>query len=177
MHELNEKLKFLSQNAVNILKKMCFKNDFAKNPASDQKIDALLSDKYRDYYDVFDWKKVNELLPHCQYNHQIKLTDEGIPLQSKIYPLSGYKLQKMKEYIAKNLKKDFIESSKALYSTPILFTLKANGDFQFCVDYQGLNTIIKCNHYLISLINEVLAWVLNCKYITQVDIIAAFNKL
>ena len=33
--ELNEKLKFLSQNAANILKKMCFKNDFVENPASD----------------------------------------------------------------------------------------------------------------------------------------------
>ena len=33
--ELNEKLKFLSQDAVNILKEMCLKNDFAENPASD----------------------------------------------------------------------------------------------------------------------------------------------
>ena len=54
MHKLDEKLKFLSQDAVNILKEMCFKNDFAENPASDQKIDALLSDEYRDYHDVFN---------------------------------------------------------------------------------------------------------------------------
>ena len=33
--ELDEKLKFLSQDAVNILKEMCLKNDFAENPASD----------------------------------------------------------------------------------------------------------------------------------------------
>ena len=52
--ELNEKLKFLSQNAVNILKEMCFKNDFVENPAFDQEINAFLSDKYRDYCDVFD---------------------------------------------------------------------------------------------------------------------------
>ena len=54
MHELNEKLKFLSQNAANILKEICLKDDFAENPASDQEIDALLSDEYRDYCDVFD---------------------------------------------------------------------------------------------------------------------------
>ena len=41
MYELNEKLKFLNQNAVNILKKMCFKNDFVENSVSDQKIDAF----------------------------------------------------------------------------------------------------------------------------------------
>ena len=54
VHKLDEKLKFLSQNAVNILKKMCLKNDFAENPASDQKIDALLPDEYRDYCNVFN---------------------------------------------------------------------------------------------------------------------------
>ena len=54
MHKLNKKLKFLNQNTVNILKKMCLKNNFAENPASDQKIDAFLSDEYRDYYNVFN---------------------------------------------------------------------------------------------------------------------------
>ena len=33
---------------------MCFKNDFAENPAFDQKINAFLPDEYRDYCDVFD---------------------------------------------------------------------------------------------------------------------------
>ena len=33
---------------------MCFKNNFAENPVSDQKINALLPDEYKDYYDVFD---------------------------------------------------------------------------------------------------------------------------
>ena len=156
---------------------MCLKNNFAENPASDQEINALLPDEYRDYHDVFDWKKANELPPHHQYNHWIKLTGEGIPPQSKIYPLSDYKLQKMKKYIAENLKKGFIKLSKAPYSAPILFTLKANGDLQFCIDYWGLNTITKHNHYPIPLIDEMLAQVLGCKYITHVNIIVAFNKL
>ena len=33
---------------------MCLKNDFTKNPASDQKIDVFLSEEYRNYYDVFN---------------------------------------------------------------------------------------------------------------------------
>ena len=52
--KLDEKLKFLSQNVVNILKKICLKDNFAENPASDQEIDVLLSDEYRDYCNVFD---------------------------------------------------------------------------------------------------------------------------
>ena len=49
----------------------------------------------------------------------------------------------MKEYIIENFKKDFIKLSKILYSTLILFALKANEDLQFCIDYQGFNAIIK----------------------------------
>ena len=79
MHELNEKLKFFNQDAVNILKEMYLKNDFVENPASDQEINALLPDEYRDYHNMFNQKKADELPPHHQYNHQIELTDEGIP--------------------------------------------------------------------------------------------------
>ena len=83
----------------------------------------------------------------------------------------------MKEYITENLKKDFIELSKAPYSVPILFTLKANENLQFCINYWGLNTIMKHNCYPISLINEMLVQVLDCKYMTCMNIITAFNKL
>ena len=52
--ELDEKLKFLSQNAFNILRNTCFKDNFAENSVSDQKINVLFSDEHRDYYDVFN---------------------------------------------------------------------------------------------------------------------------
>ena len=52
--KLNEKLKFLSQDAVNVLKKMCFKNNFTENSASDQEINALFPDEYKDYCNVFN---------------------------------------------------------------------------------------------------------------------------
>ena len=54
VRKLDEKLKFLSQDAANILKEMCLKDNFAENPASDQEINALLPGEYRDYCDVFD---------------------------------------------------------------------------------------------------------------------------
>ena len=61
----------------------------------------------------------------------------------------------MKKYIAESFKKDFIEFNKALYFMSILFALKANGDFQFCVDYWGFNAIMKCNYYFILLIDKM----------------------
>ena len=64
--------------------------------------------------------------------------------------MSPHKLQKVKEYLDKNLAKGFIEPSSSSYASPILFVLKKNGGLRFCVDYhlpryywrsiQGLNS-------------------------------------
>ena len=45
------------------------------------------------------------------------------------------------------------------------------------MNYRKLNTIIKRNRYPIPLIDEVLARIQGCKYLTRLNIIAAFNKL
>ncbi|SLM33609.1 gag polymerase env [Lasallia pustulata] len=97
--------------------------------------------------------------------------------QSWVHPISNYKLQKLKEYLDENLKKGFISPSHAPYASPVLFAVKPNGSLRVCVDYQKLNAITKRNRYPIPLIEETLAKVTGCKYITKLDVIAAFNKL
>jgi hypothetical protein len=69
----------------------------------------------------------------------------------------GYKLQKVKEYLTKNLKKDFITPSKTLYASLILFTEKKNGGLRFYMNYRRLNALIKRDKYPIPLIDEILA--------------------
>jgi hypothetical protein len=49
--------------------------------------------------------------------------------------MSGYKLQKVKEYLIKNLKKGFITPSKAPYASLILFTKKKDGGLRFYINY------------------------------------------
>ncbi len=89
----------------------------------------------------------------------------------------SYKLQKIKKYLKKNLKKKFITLSKAFCASLILFVKKKDNNLRFCVNYRKLNALIKRNRYSISLINEVLARIQSNKYLTRLDIIAAFNKL
>ena len=88
-----------------------------------------------------------------------------------------YKLQKVKEYLNENLFKGFITLIKTAYSSPVLFTMKANSDLQFCVNYWKLNALIKWNWYLLLLIEEIIEKILKCKYLTYLNIITAFNKL
>ena len=89
----------------------------------------------------------------------------------------NYKLQKIKEYLEENLKKKFIIFSKASFASSILFIEKKDDSLCFCINYWKLNALIKRNHYSILLINEVLAWIQDSKYLTWLNIIAAFNKL
>ncbi len=91
--------------------------------------------------------------------------------------MSLYKLQKVKKYLNENLFKEFITSSKASYSSFVLFALKANEDLRFCVNYRKLNAIIKRNRYSLSLINEMINKIVGCRHLTWLDIISTFNKL
>ncbi len=91
--------------------------------------------------------------------------------------MSFYKLQKVKKYLNENLFKEFIISSKASYFSLILFILKANENLWFCVDYWKLNAIIRRNHYSLSLINEIIDKIVDCKHLTWLNIISTFNKL
>ena len=119
----------------------------------------------------------DQLLSHCLYDHKIELIDEKTSSRSRLYHMSDYKLQKMKNYLIKHLNKDFISSSSALYASLILFVEKKDGSLRFCVDYRKLNALTKRNHYSLSLIDETLARIQESKYLTRLNIIVMFNKL
>ncbi len=59
----------------------------------------------------------------------------------------------------------------------ILFVIKFNKELSFYIDYQKHNILIKYNQYSIFLIKKFLIRIINCKYLTKLDIIVAFNKL
>ena len=91
--------------------------------------------EFHDLLNVFD-RKAAEVLPlNRTYNYKIEINSDGPLPKSQLYPLSQFKLEKMKEYLEENLQKGFITSSNAPYASSILFTQKSNGDLQFCIDY------------------------------------------
>ena len=136
-----------------------------------------LPPEYHDLIEVFDKAKSKKLLPHRSYDHKTDIEPGRVPPKSRIYPMSAYKLQKVKEYLEENLAKGFISSSTAQYASPVLFVKKKDGSLRFCVDYRKLNAMTIRNRYPIPLVEETLARVIGCKYLTKLDIMAAFNKL
>ena len=94
-----------------------------------------------------------------------------------MYSLFELKLIKLKKYLKKNLQKSFIVFSQVAYVSSVLFAVKFNDQLRLCVNYRRLNHITKRNRYFISLIEETLIRVQDCKYLIKLNIISIFNKL
>ncbi len=178
----NKKIKIFFLIISEINKAFSSVKDFAKlnemiSVMSLNELKKKLSIIYHDFLNVFDKEKTTQLFLHWLYDHKIELEDENQSSWSWLYFMLSYKLQKIKEYLEKNLKKKFITLSKASFASSILFVEKKDDSLCFCMNYWKLNALIKRDHYSILLIDEVLARIQDSKYLTQLDIIITFNKL
>ncbi len=178
----NKKIKIFFLIISEINKALSLVEDFAKlnkitSVISLNELKKKLLIIYHDFLNVFNKEKTTHLSLHQSYNHKIELEDESQFFKSQLYSMSSHKLQKIKEYLEENLKKKFITLSKASFASSILFVKKKDDSLRFCMNYQKLNALIKRNHYSIFLIDEVLAWIQDSKYLTWLNIIITFNKL
>ncbi len=162
IENIDRKIIYNTQCKLNVI------NIFSVNETTQnlENIKVKLSLKYQNFLDVFDQVQADKLSSHHSYDHKIKLTSDVTSSCCWAYWMFLYKLQKVKEYLNKNLFKEFIISNKALYSSLILFILKANKDLWFCVNYWKLNAIIQKNRYSLLLINEVINKIVDCKHLT-----------
>jgi len=85
--------------------------------------------------------------------------------------MSRNKLQALREWLDKNLRKEFIRPSYSLAASPVLFVKKPNRGLRFCVDYRALNAITKKDRYPLPLTKELLNNLKGMKYFSKVDIV------
>ncbi len=170
---INRKIAYNTQCNLNVLN--VFSIDEMTQNLEDIKAKLLL--KYHEFLNVFDRAQLNKLLSHRFYDHKIEHTSDSTSSCCQAYWMFSVKLLKVKKYLNENLSKRFITFSQIFYFSLILFTLKANKDLQFCVNYQKLNVIFKRNRYSLSLIDEIIDKIVSCKHLTRLNIISAFNKL
>ena len=129
---------------------------------------------------VFDRSQADILFSHRFYDHKLKFAEganKNTLLKNRIYLILNHKLEQIKKYLNEHLKKRFIIFNYTSFASFVLFIEKSNNELRFCVNYRKLNAIIKRNRYFISLIDEVLIRIQDCKYLTRLNIIIAFNKL
>ena len=129
--DIDRKIAYNTQCKLNIINVFSI-NEMTQNL---ENIKVKLSSKYQNFLNVFNQAQADKLSYHHSYNHKIKLTSDATLSYCWAYQMSFYKLQKVKKYLNKNLFKESITSSKALYFSLILFILKVNEDLWFYINY------------------------------------------
>jgi hypothetical protein len=126
-----------------------------KNPQSEPK-PVKLPEKYKDFANVFEKNKADQLPEHHPYDCPIDLEEGHSPPFGPIYGLLEPELQALRDYLTENLAKGFVQHSKSLAGAPILFVKKKDGSLRLYVDHRGLNKITKKNQYPLPLISGLL---------------------
>ena len=142
-----------------------------------ERIMKKMSKYFRHLSKIFDSQQIIKLFSHRSYDHKIEfLKNSNTLFRSRMYSLFELKLRKLKKYLKKNLQKRFIVSSQTTYVSLVLFAVKFNDQLRLCVNYRRLNQLMKRSRYSISLIEEILIRVQDCKYLIKLKIVSSLNK-
>jgi len=109
IEDINREIAYNTQCELNALNVASSTLDAPAQNLED--IKAKLPPKYLEYLDVFDQAQVDKLSSHRSYNYKIELTNNTISSRCRAYRILFVKLQKIKEYLNKNLSKSYITSS------------------------------------------------------------------
>ena len=175
LYNINQILKYI-ESRMNIRFIFEIKKAFTQKITL-KKVNRLLSVKFKNLLQNFDFNLTKKFSSHKTYNHKIELKKNFRTIKNRIYLMFYHKLIKLKKYFNENLKKNFITISSIVFVFFMLFVTKFNNNFRFYVNYKKFNVIIKHNKYFISLIKKTLIKVINFKYFIKLNIIVVFNKL
>lgn len=138
---------------------------------------------YHDFLPLFDRRSADKLPPSRPgVDHEITLeTDEAgkekSPPWGPLYGMSREELILLRRTLTELLDKNFIRASSSSAAAPVLFVKKPGGGLRFCVDYRGLNAITRKDRYPLPLIHETLRSLSKARWLTKLDVIAAFHKI
>ena len=130
---------------------------------------------YHDFTDIFSKTRACTLAPHWPYDLKIELEEGTSPPFRLIYSLSQSELKPLWESLDKHLVMDFIWPSQSLGGAPVLFAHKKDGLLWLCIDFHGLNKIMKKDHYPLPCITSLLDSLCKAKIYSKIDLPHAYH--
>ena len=148
-----------------------------------EEVTKMLPIHYKQFAPVFNPKEAGTLPPHRPgIDHEIPLekdergNEKQVPW-GPLYNMSHDELLVLRKELTNLLEKDFIQHSKSSAAAPVLFAKKPGGGLRFCVDYRGINAITKKDRYPLPLIKETLNALNSARWLTKLDVSAAFHRI
>ena len=111
--------------------------------------------EYHDFTNIFNKSKASTTL-HCEHDLKINLKEEASPPLDTTYSLLPSKLGSLWMFLDEHLAMGFIHSSSSMHAAPVLFIHKKDSSLRLCVDFQGLNRIMKKGCYPLPHISDLL---------------------
>ena len=143
----------------------------------------LLPPKYYKFLNVFNAQKGKALPPYRDgVDHKIQLkkdleSNDKSPPWGPLYGISRDELLILRKTLMDLLDQGFIRVSNSPIKAPVLFIRKPGGGLRFCVDYKGLNKIIRKDRYPLPLIKKTFRNLAQAKYFTKMDVVTTFHKI
>ncbi|MBW0544176.1 hypothetical protein O181_083891 [Austropuccinia psidii MF-1] len=111
------------------------------------------------------------------FDCSIKLKPNSVPPFGRIYQLSSPERSQLQFYIKDLLSKGFIQVSSSPAAAPIFFVKSKGKADRPCVDYRELNSMTIRDSYPIPHFALLLDNLKGCKFLSKIDLKAAFNLL
>jgi hypothetical protein len=136
---------------------------------------CTLTKVYHEFTDVFSKSKANTLAPHREYDLKIDLEEGTHPPLGTLYSLSLSELEALRTFLDEHLANGFIRPSSSAHAAPVLFVRKKDGSLRLCVDFRGLNKIMKKDRYPLPRIADLLDAPSRAKIYTKLDLRHAYH--
>uniref|UniRef100_A0ABD2X054 Reverse transcriptase domain-containing protein n=2 Tax=Trichogramma kaykai TaxID=54128 RepID=A0ABD2X054_9HYME len=109
--------------------------------------------------------------------HRIIVDESQRPVKQRYYPVSKKLEEDMHSQVRELLAAGHIRRSSSEWSSPVVMVRKANGSYRLCIDYRKLNAVTKVSAYPIPNMDIILRKLQNARYITTLDLSAAFHQV
>ena len=120
---------------------------------------------------------ISILSQYKSWDHKISLMSEILSKIGPIYTLFYIQLKTLRNYLDKNLKKNFIWKAKTIAEFLILFVPKKNGKLKLYVDYRKLNVIMIKDKYLLLNIKKLQNYLNGVKWFIKLDLRETYNLI
>ncbi|CCO32327.1 hypothetical protein RSOLAG1IB_10967 [Rhizoctonia solani AG-1 IB] len=155
-------------------------NSTLANIAQEEEADAKplkdIPKQYHTYAKVFGKEEFNKLPPHCSYDIEIELTEEGL-LNSPLYSMTNAESVTLKQWLEDELKAGKICPSKSPISSPVMFVPKKDGSRCLVVDYWKLNARSRKNVYPLPRPDNLMSKLQGAKLFTKLDLQWGYNNV
>ena len=137
---------------------------------SKEKAKKLVPERFHKWIHVFG-KKASEQIPTKKlWNHTIDMKERFVPRKKKVYPLLREEREEICEFIAEQLRKEYIRLLKLSQIAPVFFVGKKNGKKRMVQDYRFLNKWTIKNNYLLPLILDIVENIGTKRIFTKMDL-------